>query len=78
MFASGLGRAVLTRNADDFRELHDADPNHHGIIAFMHPRGTFGRGTTLMSPGRCSNSSNPAGISGSIRQPECMAVRPAV
>ena len=30
--ATELGRAVLTHNRDDYRYLHDQDPQHDGII----------------------------------------------
>lgn len=31
--AKAVGRAILTLNSKDFKELHDQDPEHPGILA---------------------------------------------
>ncbi len=32
-FAAANGLAIITKNASDFKDLHDVDPNHAGILA---------------------------------------------
>ncbi|MEL6381100.1 MAG: DUF5615 family PIN-like protein [Cyanobacteria bacterium J06626_18] len=32
-YAQRTGRTLLTRNCDDFRELHEKNPKHSGIVA---------------------------------------------
>jgi len=32
-YAKAVGRAILTLNPRDFKELHDQDPDHSGILA---------------------------------------------
>ena len=37
-YAKREGRLLLTRNCDDFQNLHQANPNHPGILAvYQHP-----------------------------------------
>ena len=43
--ARDLERVVLTQNVGDFRELHDADPEHPGILGIFHERDPSGHMT---------------------------------
>jgi len=36
--ARTLGRALLTQNVRDFRELHEENPEHPGILCVFHER----------------------------------------